>query len=486
MPARQAVMFCLMDVSGSMTEHMKDLAKRFFMLLHLFLEAASTSASTWCSSATPHEAQEVDEETFFHIARDRRHRGVHRARRDAATSRRALSARRLEHLRPPRPRTATTPAPTPDAASSCSATRSCRCQYFAYIEVGERDEDGSSRTSAAMPAICGAPTRESPTSARQLRHAPVSRSRATSSRVPPNCSRKAADAPTERRSKAAESREPLLFDGARMGLRHAQTHLRRDRGDRARRDGARRLPQPDRGDHLRADARRLFLDRHAADVSALAFGKRFARDEMLYRKGYQGLAYEIVINSNPCIAYIMEENTMTMQTLVIAHAASATTISSRTTTCSSSGPTPTASSTIWTSPSATSPNARRRYGLAAVERMLDAAHALMARASTAIAARGQAATWPRSEQRADASGGRTSEETYNDLWRTLPAPAPARKAGRARPRPRSADGAARPARGEPALFPARSTARSCAPGSASWCASCATSRSISTRSGRPR
>ena len=34
-----------------------------------------------------------------------------------------------------------------------------------------------------------------------------------------------------------------------------------------------------------------------------------------------GLAYEIVINSNPCIAYLMEENSMTMQALVIAHAA---------------------------------------------------------------------------------------------------------------------------------------------------------------------
>ena len=34
----------------------------------------------------------------------------------------------------------------------------------------------------------------------------------------------------------------------------------------------------------------------------------------------QGLAYEIVINSNPCIAYLMEENSMTMQALVIAHA----------------------------------------------------------------------------------------------------------------------------------------------------------------------
>jgi len=36
-PVAQAVMFCLMDVSGSMTEHMKDLAKRFYMLLYIFL-----------------------------------------------------------------------------------------------------------------------------------------------------------------------------------------------------------------------------------------------------------------------------------------------------------------------------------------------------------------------------------------------------------------------------------------------------------------
>lgn len=51
-----------------------------------------------------------------------------------------------------------------------------------------------------------------------------------------------------------------------------------------------------------------------------SFGKAFIRNEQAYRKGYQGLAYEIVINSNPCIAYLMEENTMMMQSLVIAHA----------------------------------------------------------------------------------------------------------------------------------------------------------------------
>ncbi|MCE9687420.1 SpoVR family protein [Shewanella sp. AS16] len=51
-----------------------------------------------------------------------------------------------------------------------------------------------------------------------------------------------------------------------------------------------------------------------------SFGKRFIETEQGYKRGQMGLAYEIVINSNPCIAYLMEENTMTMQALVIAHA----------------------------------------------------------------------------------------------------------------------------------------------------------------------
>jgi spore cortex formation protein SpoVR/YcgB (stage V sporulation) len=52
-----------------------------------------------------------------------------------------------------------------------------------------------------------------------------------------------------------------------------------------------------------------------------SFGKLFAREEQLYRGGWSGLAYEIVINSSPCISYLLEDNTMTMQALVIAHAA---------------------------------------------------------------------------------------------------------------------------------------------------------------------
>jgi spore cortex formation protein SpoVR/YcgB (stage V sporulation) len=51
-----------------------------------------------------------------------------------------------------------------------------------------------------------------------------------------------------------------------------------------------------------------------------SFGKHFVNVEKRYQRGEMGLAYELVINSNPCIAYLMEENTMAMQALVIAHA----------------------------------------------------------------------------------------------------------------------------------------------------------------------
>jgi len=50
------------------------------------------------------------------------------------------------------------------------------------------------------------------------------------------------------------------------------------------------------------------------------FGKKFIQTEQTYKRGQMGLAYEIVINSDPCISYLMEENTMTMQALVMAHA----------------------------------------------------------------------------------------------------------------------------------------------------------------------
>lgn len=64
-PTTQAVMFCIMDISGSMGAEEKDMAKRFFMLLYLFLTKTYEKIRViFISHHT--EAQEVDEETFFY------------------------------------------------------------------------------------------------------------------------------------------------------------------------------------------------------------------------------------------------------------------------------------------------------------------------------------------------------------------------------------------------------------------------------------
>ena len=64
LPNASAVMFCLMDVSASMGEREKDLAKRFFVLLHLFLKRRYERIDIVFIRHTD-EAREVDEETFF-------------------------------------------------------------------------------------------------------------------------------------------------------------------------------------------------------------------------------------------------------------------------------------------------------------------------------------------------------------------------------------------------------------------------------------
>jgi uncharacterized sporulation protein YeaH/YhbH (DUF444 family) len=64
-PTAKAVMFCLMDVSGSMDEGRKDLSKRFFILLYLFLTRHYEKIDiVFIRHHT--QAQEVDEENFFH------------------------------------------------------------------------------------------------------------------------------------------------------------------------------------------------------------------------------------------------------------------------------------------------------------------------------------------------------------------------------------------------------------------------------------
>lgn len=64
-PSNKAVMFCVMDVSGSMTQDIKDMAKRFFLLLYLFLQRSYKQIEVvFIRHHT--QAKEVDEEDFFY------------------------------------------------------------------------------------------------------------------------------------------------------------------------------------------------------------------------------------------------------------------------------------------------------------------------------------------------------------------------------------------------------------------------------------
>lgn len=146
-PVAQAVMFCLMDVSGSMSEHMKDLAKRFYMLLYIFLTRQYRRVEIVFIRHTD-TAEEVDEETFF---------------RSPATGGTQVSSaleamRRIVAERYPAADWNIYAAQASDGDNSHSDNANTErllrdeilpvSQYFAYLEVGE-----AGRTSSFGSAI---------------------------------------------------------------------------------------------------------------------------------------------------------------------------------------------------------------------------------------------------------------------------------------------------------------------------------------------
>ena len=149
-----------------------------------------------------------------------------------------------------------------------------------------------------------------------------------------------------------------------------------------------------------------------------SFGKQFVTQQQRYERGEMGLAYEMVINSNPCIAYLMEENSMTMQALVIAHACYGHNSFFKGNYLFRS----------WTDASAIVDylvfargfiaDCEARHGVEAVERTLDSCHALMnygvdryKRPQPLSAQQEQA----RQEEREA-----YLQRTLNELWRTIP------------------------------------------------------------------
>jgi uncharacterized sporulation protein YeaH/YhbH (DUF444 family) len=141
-PVAQAVVFCLMDVSGSMDEHRKDLAKRFYTLLYLFLKRRYEHVDVVFIRHT-HVASEVDEETFFY------------SRESGGT---IVSTALEEMLRIARDRYPTdqwniyaaqcsdgdnTAADNPKAAALLTDAILPIVQYYAYLEVASEDSQGA-------------------------------------------------------------------------------------------------------------------------------------------------------------------------------------------------------------------------------------------------------------------------------------------------------------------------------------------------------
>lgn len=139
-PIAQAVMFCLMDVSGSMTEHMKDVAKRFFMLLYVFLKRRYEHVDVVFIRHTD-EAKEVDEDTFFHS----RETGGTRVSTAFREMMRVVSERySVDSWNIYAAQASDGDNERVDNAETVELLRDHVlpiCQYFAYIEVSEPDRD---------------------------------------------------------------------------------------------------------------------------------------------------------------------------------------------------------------------------------------------------------------------------------------------------------------------------------------------------------
>jgi spore cortex formation protein SpoVR/YcgB (stage V sporulation) len=150
-----------------------------------------------------------------------------------------------------------------------------------------------------------------------------------------------------------------------------------------------------------------------------SFGKHFAHEQMSYKRGMRSLAYELVINSNPCISYLMEENSATMQTLVIAHAAFGHNHFFKNNYLFRQWTNADTILDYLAFAKAYVKECEERHGVEDVETILDAAHALMRQGVSRhpkIPMSSKAARVTQRRRRRKEH----EEATYDDLWRTLP------------------------------------------------------------------
>ena len=149
-----------------------------------------------------------------------------------------------------------------------------------------------------------------------------------------------------------------------------------------------------------------------------SMGKSLVRDTQSYEAGKSNLAYEVVINTDPCIAYIMENNSITMQALVLAHSV-----------CGHGGFFKNNYLfNNWTEASSILDylkfarnyikGCEQKYGTAKVERLLDSCHALQLHGVDKY--KRPPKLKQELKEKRDAERIKYQEEIFNDLWKTVP------------------------------------------------------------------
>jgi hypothetical protein len=170
-PVAQAVMFCLMDVSGSMTEHMKDLAKRFYALLYLFLKRRYKHVEVVFIRHT-HEAAEVDEQTFFY-SRETGGTVVSTALEEMASVVEArFPASEWNIYAAQASDGDNAPSDNAKTAALLETTILPLCQYYAYLEVGADDDPptGGERPTTLWRTYAVVNGPDTPIAMRKVRH----------------------------------------------------------------------------------------------------------------------------------------------------------------------------------------------------------------------------------------------------------------------------------------------------------------------------
>ena len=341
-PTAKAVMFCLMDVSGSMDEARKDLAKRFFILLYLFLTRHYEKIDiVFIRHHT--QAQEVDEQNFFHSTETG----------GTVVSSALVLMEEIARTRYPTSEWNIYGAQASDGDNWHHDSGRCRellartilplCRYFAYVQVAEEEQnlwDEYAALAAEHARLRGAQGHRGVADLPGLPR-PVQEGRGRSMI---HDHRRFADRWHRARCSTPSRLHPIPHRPPPPRARAPLTWSRRPRQPAplpAPSDWSfelideyhkviRETPSASACDtypnQLEIITAEQMMDAYASvgmpvNYRHWSYGKEFIATEKNYRRGHMGLAYEIVINSNPCISYLMEENTLAMQALVIAHAA---------------------------------------------------------------------------------------------------------------------------------------------------------------------